>query len=152
MSRPRVRKVRKNEIGSPAWIRTTISLRNGESATYRFHKGLESRNGLEKPPLVHHRYTERDQSRCREWFCVVVSALLYLRCCICVVVSALLYLRCCRCHSRDSQIQIVLPRLSWLRTKGGESIGLMLSEAVYFVAGLAQQAFRSERRRAGQVG
>ena len=43
--------------GSPAWIRTTITLRNAESATYGLFNGLKCRNRPEKPALVHNSYT-----------------------------------------------------------------------------------------------
>jgi hypothetical protein len=45
------------KFGSPAWIRTTITLRNAESVSYRAFNGLECRIGPEKPALVHNSYT-----------------------------------------------------------------------------------------------
>ena len=47
-----------NKGGSPAWIRTTITLNNGESVSCRLFKGLECRIGPENPALVHNSYTE----------------------------------------------------------------------------------------------
>jgi len=53
-----MRQVPQNEeIGSPAWARTTITIRDAESVSYRDLNGLECRIGPEKPPLVHNSYT-----------------------------------------------------------------------------------------------
>jgi hypothetical protein len=48
----------KTRDGSPAWIRTTITLRNAESIIYRVFNGLKCQIGAEEPPLVHSSYIE----------------------------------------------------------------------------------------------
>ena len=45
-------------FGSPAWIRTTITIRHTKCASYRLLNGLKCRIGPEKPALVHNSYTE----------------------------------------------------------------------------------------------
>ena len=50
--------------GSPAWIRTTITLSSAESVSYRLFNGLKCRIGPEIPALVHNSYTGRSRSRC----------------------------------------------------------------------------------------
>ena len=48
----------KTKGGYPAWARTTITISNAESVTYRVFNGLKCRIGPEKPALVHNSYTE----------------------------------------------------------------------------------------------
>ena len=43
--------------GSPAWIRTTITISLVESVTYRFYKGRDCLKGHEMPRSVQHRYS-----------------------------------------------------------------------------------------------
>ena len=57
----------KTKDGSPAWARTTITISNTESATYRVFNGLKCRNGPEKLPLVHNSYTEVSLRDCANY-------------------------------------------------------------------------------------
>ena len=52
-----ISKLLKRKAGSPAWIRTTITISNAESVTYKVFNGLKCRIGPEKPTLVHNSYT-----------------------------------------------------------------------------------------------
>ena len=62
-----ISKLLKRKLGSPAWIRTTITIRHAESVACRLFNGLKRLIGPEKPPLVRHSYTAESNPPPRHW-------------------------------------------------------------------------------------